>query len=488
MAGIDQTAAAAPTRSRRRAAERRIAQGLAASLVLAVASGVVGVWRSIEARQRIAVITAHESQYVRSLSEIGRDVARLRGVALEEVRAESSPLELAPPRTRLKTLTTHFDQRVAFIDPEMEARGHEQGEGLRGGLMSFRQALERFTEAIERDDLAARGQALDELLVLGSRLQSTLDAVLEESRAGTMSALDSIDSELGRIAYVDAVVSLLLITGLLVVWMAVLRAHRTSSRLLAEYLARTEQANRDLDAFAGRVAHDFRNVLGPLPLLSGRLRRGRMSDLNQAADQLERVAQRGDALVSGLLAFSRLGAVPDELGASVREVLADVVDELQPLVESVGARVKLDVHDANVACAPALLHLVLANVMTNALKYLDGASERRVRVSSRAPPDAVLILIEDTGAGIPPEYLAHVFEPFFRVPGSRAEGTGLGLPTVKRIVEAVGGHVTLQSQPGTGTCVTVQLPHSRGAASPPLVDRPGDQPGDRPCDQPPMTH
>lgn len=484
MVAIDKTVAATPARTRR-TAERRIAAGLAVSLVLAIASGTVGVWRSVEARQRIGRIALAESQYFQYLSEIGRDVSRLRSAALEEVWEGTSPSGVIPPRQRVRALAGALDRRLAVLDPLLESRGHGQGEGLRGSLTAFRRALDRFDDAAARGDLEAREEALEEVLVLTSRVQSTLDAVLEESRAGTMRTLQNIDTELGRVASVEILISLLLVAGLAVVWMAVLRASRTSSRLIAEYVARTEQANRDLDAFAGRVAHDFRNVLAPLPLLSGRLRRG--VEQEKAAEQLDRVARRGNALVSGLLAFSRMGAMPSEFGASVREAVVDVLDELNPLVVSSATRVELDLQDADVACAPALLHMVLANVMSNALKYMNGTPRRVIRVSSRAGAGGASIVIRDTGPGIPGEYLPHVFEPFFRVPGSRAEGTGLGLPTVKRIIEASGGYVSLKSEVGEGTTVTIWLPSVRspiGRSS----DPPAGRSADRPSELPPLIH
>jgi signal transduction histidine kinase len=68
-----------------------------------------------------------------------------------------------------------------------------------------------------------------------------------------------------------------------------------------------------------------------------------------------------------------------------------------------------------------------------------------------------VLTVSDDGPGIPRDALPHVFEPFFRA-STQAEGYGLGLPTVKRLVDAHGGSVRLESAPGTGTTVTVELP------------------------------
>jgi signal transduction histidine kinase len=78
-------------------------------------------------------------------------------------------------------------------------------------------------------------------------------------------------------------------------------------------------------------------------------------------------------------------------------------------------------------------------------------------VSVRREEAEAVVDIVDEGAGIPPENLPRVFEPFFT---TKHRGTGLGLPITRRVVEAHGGHVELQSQPGRGTTVTLRLPLS----------------------------
>src|SRR5205814_1177288 len=95
--------------------------------------------------------------------------------------------------------------------------------------------------------------------------------------------------------------------------------------------------------------------------------------------------------------------------------------------------------------------------LDNALTYTD----RGGRITLKAAPstEGVALSVADTGSGIPPEHLPHVFEKFFRVPGeSHGSGTGLGLAIVNEIVAAHGGTITCESEPGAGTLFRLTLP------------------------------
>jgi len=110
-----------------------------------------------------------------------------------------------------------------------------------------------------------------------------------------------------------------------------------------------------------------------------------------------------------------------------------------------------------VAADEARLGSALANLLDNALTYTDRGG--RITLSARAKEDTVVLSVADTGIGIPPEHLPHVFEKFFRVPGqSKGAGTGLGLAIVQEVVVAHGGTITCHSAPGKGTVFRMTLP------------------------------
>jgi signal transduction histidine kinase len=110
-----------------------------------------------------------------------------------------------------------------------------------------------------------------------------------------------------------------------------------------------------------------------------------------------------------------------------------------------------------VPVAPRLLEVVLGNLLDNAL--LHAGADAVVSVDVAPAGSEVEITVHDTGVGIGPEHLPHVFERFYRAEASRAgPGTGLGLAVVKHIVEAHGGRVAADSRPGSGTTVRLTLP------------------------------
>jgi two-component system NtrC family sensor kinase len=102
---------------------------------------------------------------------------------------------------------------------------------------------------------------------------------------------------------------------------------------------------------------------------------------------------------------------------------------------------------------------VFLNLLVNAAHALpsQGGASSEIRISTRHEQDLVMVAVRDTGVGIPEENLERMFEPFFttKPPG---EGTGLGLSICQEIVKAVGGRITVESQPGRGSTFRVFLP------------------------------
>jgi signal transduction histidine kinase len=260
---------------------------------------------------------------------------------------------------------------------------------------------------------------------------------------------------------VETVLGAGLLIGLAAIWLTALSTLARQRRKLEEYVARVESSNRDLDAFAGRIAHDLGNALAPVGFGAAALRRlsGRPESVARIAAQLDATMQRTRGLIAGLLAFSRAGRATASCEvAHVAPTLESVLEELAPLATRVDATLDVALADAVVACPPGLLHLVAANLLGNALKFLDGRPLRRATVTARTVDDRWCELtIADTGPGIPRESLHRIFEPFYRVPGTAVEGTGIGLATVHRIVTAHGGTIAVESEVGRGTAFRVRL-------------------------------
>jgi signal transduction histidine kinase len=246
---------------------------------------------------------------------------------------------------------------------------------------------------------------------------------------------------------------------------------RVSIRLLRKHEQNLADQARELDAFSGRVAHDIKGPLATVLLdvqaLESRHRFDERASVSLA--RMWRGLNRMNSIVDELLEFARAAARPP-LGATVEllDVVADVVEGCAP--EAAARRVSVSVLPSPpvaVACGAGVLTVLLSNLLSNALKHLGDAAERRVTIAAHIEPSAVRITVTDTGLGVAEELRDHIFEPMVR--GTTQEpGLGLGLATVKRLAEAHGGGVGLAETTGTGSTFWLELPRALPrAATPP---------------------
>jgi two-component system sensor histidine kinase PilS (NtrC family) len=173
-------------------------------------------------------------------------------------------------------------------------------------------------------------------------------------------------------------------------------------------------------------------------------------------DIVLREGARLDALVSEFLAFAR-PAAPRPEPTDVAEVLDETIEVFRndPLAAAVAIEAELS--PAVAECDPGQLRQVAWNLLANAAQALKGAARAspRIRVSCAPAAAGVRIEVEDDGPGIPPDDLEKIFLPFFT---TKPRGTGLGLATVHRIVDAHRGAIRVASAPGGGCRFTVELP------------------------------
>lgn len=172
-------------------------------------------------------------------------------------------------------------------------------------------------------------------------------------------------------------------------------------------------------------------------------------------------SDRLHSILAGLLDISRIesGKMRMDLRPeSPRTIIFDQVERFRNLAKDRGIVLRLEVPDAlpDVLADPVQIEHVLANLLSNALKYTSPGGE--IRISAELREGAVCFAVSDTGKGIPQEYQDRVFEPFFRAPGQDGEsGEGLGLAIAKEIIEAHGGSIEVQSEEGIGSVLTFCL-------------------------------
>jgi signal transduction histidine kinase len=188
--------------------------------------------------------------------------------------------------------------------------------------------------------------------------------------------------------------------------------------------------------------------------------------LLDARDSAERLL----AMVNNLLDLARLeqGRQHLDLRPEVpADLLRSAADEARPRAEDKGVTVTVEAADdlPPVAVDGERMRHALGNLLDNALTYTERAG--RITLSAEAADGHVSLVVADTGVGIPPEHLPHIFERFARVPGRpRGSGTGLGLAIVREIVAGHGGTIAVESQPGAGTTFRIRLPAWTGEPAP----------------------
>ncbi|MEO6576325.1 MAG: ATP-binding protein [Polyangiaceae bacterium] len=228
-----------------------------------------------------------------------------------------------------------------------------------------------------------------------------------------------------------------------------------------------EARNVELDLFAGRVAHDLTNPLTAVALSLSLIQRYEPShdQLGPALTRVQKNVERMSQTIDGFLRFAQAGAKADPSArADVAEVVSTAIDAARRAAELAHADLRVDLPGAAwVHCPPALLTSVVSNLVQNAVKYITGAPEgtRRIEVRVKnAVTGRVRVEVQDTGPGIPRGLERTVFEPFVRVGKNTQPGTGLGLATVKRIVEAYGGEVGVESGDENGSRFWFELPEA----------------------------
>lgn len=219
-----------------------------------------------------------------------------------------------------------------------------------------------------------------------------------------------------------------------------------------------------LGRLACGVAHDLNNMLSAIRYGADAMRAEGMAPAALAELQvIEDAARRGSALIGRLLAFARPGqAAPGVLALDA--AVADLAPMLRRLLGP-GVRVDLELGApaARVRLQAVELDQLLLNLAANAGDAMpDGGS---LGIATRRGGAGVVLEVRDSGRGIPPEAMARLFEPFFTTRAAEG-GTGLGLSTVRSIVDGAGGRVAAESQPGRGSCFRIELPEAGPAEEP----------------------
>ena len=402
------------SRARTRTALVSTVIGLGLGLVL-VAAVITLVVRNLESRQRTAdVLHAERERFRTTLTSIGDAV-----------------------------VVTDAQGRVTLLNPVAQALTGWGGEALGEPLETvFRIVNEATRDTVENP--------VSKVIRLGAIVGLANHTVLI-AKDGTEVPIDDSGAPIrdarGRIV------------GVVLVFRDITE-RRSSERV-------TEDADRRKDEFLAMLAHELRNPLAPIRNAAHTLALLGTGDdrVRWVAGVVERQVGLMTRLVDDLLDVSRITSGKITLQretVSVAAVLAQAVEAARPPAEGRGQALEVDVA-ADVGWVdgdPARLAQAVGNLLDNAIKYTEPGGQIRVR--ARVEGDEVVIVVEDSGAGIDPELLPHVFDLFIQADRSlerKQGGLGLGLTLVRRLVEMHGGRVEAASAgPGFGSAFTIRLP------------------------------
>ena len=240
--------------------------------------------------------------------------------------------------------------------------------------------------------------------------------------------------------------------------------HLLGAVTLLEDITHLREIDRLKSEFIATASHELRTPLTSVQMAVHLLLEGATGELNDKQVEVLSACrddcERLDTLMRDLLDLSRIEAgesKPALEPARTSDVIAEAARELRAQVEAKGLAFEVDAPVAlpNVMVDKTQVERVLSNLVGNAIRY---TSEGEIKISASPRGSFVAVSVSDTGNGIPPEYLPHVFDKFVQVPGAPTGGAGLGLAISRLIVEAHGGQISAQSEPHKGSTFTFTLP------------------------------
>jgi len=392
------------------------------------------------------------------ISRMGRDLEGQRGLFDTHI-LERENVEMSRTEARLNALQRDFASASAAYSPLADdAEERRIWQSLQKDVSDVQPQIDELI-ALSRQNRDPEARQL--LGTVDQRYVKVMDDVgrlATLNRVGvtrTLAALDSAQSELnllvGGLALLGIALTALVGGG------AMSLVHQREAQLMTQS-ALLEERNRELDAFAGRVAHDLRG-----PLTSMRLAVWRLVKLVPAGSapstQVDRAIERMDMLIKDLLSLSRIESRARDGSCDPASVAADVRDDLSLRMAEVSGTLEVAVEPAKVRCSEGLLTEALTNLTDNALKYRRPDEAPRVSMTGHPVGRHYELRIADNGIGMSIDERKQAFAPFYRAHREpTAPGSGLGLSIVKRIAEASGGDVSVDSALGQGTTFVLHLP------------------------------
>lgn len=236
------------------------------------------------------------------------------------------------------------------------------------------------------------------------------------------------------------------------------------------YQTQVEQKNRDLQDFAYMISHDLKaplvTIKGMVSILKEDLKSALNADTSSSLDHISSAASRLEALVQGVLEYSKVNMLEGSLKpVDLNAVLKEVLNDLSAQRSEAGATIDISGSLPPVYGDYRMLYQVFSNLLGNAIKYRSKEREIRIEIFEKLSPrfNYALIAVKDNGVGIPADKQELIFRPFHRASNSGNNGSGVGLASVCKLLEKIGGSVCVESAPGLGATFIISIRRASGA-------------------------
>lgn len=227
---------------------------------------------------------------------------------------------------------------------------------------------------------------------------------------------------------------------------------------MAAELAKTEVLHTD---FISNVSHELKTPLAVIQNYAAALQNESIGAKTRQkyADTLVSASKRLTALVTNILKLNKLEnqeLTPEYEKVRLGDMLAETIVQFDELIESKNLELECDLDEVELVSCPNYLEIVWNNLLSNAIKFTDAGG--KISVSVKRAEGGAVVKVSDTGCGISPETGAHIFEKFYQGDTSHSkEGNGLGLALVKKVIDVIGGEITVESEEGKGSTFTLRL-------------------------------
>ena len=424
------------------------------------------LWNELHTNVRIDELFEQALEREQLIGRIRADALDLQDKVNDHIEATTDELRQEADARMEEVLADAKEARMEYTRdlPVGEKEVWNRFDATARQLAQSARVVLKFSSSKELE--RARQHLEAELRPISAKLDTLAAELSAKNAEETRMLLHQRENLRTKTTLVGTLVAALSIIMALLVGTSMVRILRRQERTIQAQLEELDRRNQELDAFASRVAHDLVGPLNPLKgylTLIGRSPAVADPDVREMLAEAEASATRMAQLVEALLRFCRAGTRSEAPGADVDTAVTTILLELDQVAALQDVRVdrRLQPH-VRVDVPATLLQSIARNLVSNAVKYSAGRPSALVAVRVIAEGNWAVLEVSDNGPGMTEETRSRLFQPFFRAPEARGfPGHGLGLATTKRLVEAHGGTIHLQSAPDAGTLVTVRLPLSQ---------------------------